>query len=68
MTMPYERTRSLYAAGELLQEILLMEPGREIDASVRLQIQNVLRHYLRKTELDLLVQAVARHCPRAMLE
>lgn len=68
MTMPRERARSLYDAGELLQEILLSEPGREADASLRLQIQSVLRHYPSKNELDLLVRDVTRHCPRAMLQ
>lgn len=68
MTIPSERTRSLYAAGELLQEILLREPGLDVDESLRLHIQNVLRHYPSKDELDVLVRDVARFCPRAMLD
>jgi hypothetical protein len=65
--MPNERTNALYTAGELLEEILFLDPGCTIDGSIRKKIQGVLRHYPKKIELNTLVRDVERHCPRPML-
>lgn len=67
MTMPAERTTSLFDAGEFLQEILFLEPGYIIDEAIRKKAQRILRHYPPKSELDLLVQNVEKYCPRPML-
>ena len=67
MTTPFERTRALHQARELLQELLLLQPGAEFNAIIRNAIQTVLRHFPDDAELQALADVVHRHCPRPML-
>lgn len=67
MTTPLERTRAMYAAGEVLNEILSLEPDAQISEAARLAIQHVLRHYPGKDAMEVLVRDVTLNCPRPML-
>lgn len=53
MTTPYERTRALRQAGELLERLAKRE---DVPADVRKQAQGVLRHYPEQWVLEAMAE------------
>ena len=59
MTLPYERTRAILGAEELLKELLDPNKHAETTAETRRDIKWALRHYPEEHDIN----TIAQNCP-----
>lgn len=60
MTLPFERTRALLYAGELLAELLDPEKTPGVPDVVHGRVRHALRHYPSRYEISVIAEQAAR--------